>query len=453
VRRLLLAVLLALAAATQALAHASLVAADPADGAVMPRPPAAATLRFNEAVSPLVMRLIGPGGGSVTLHDVTAQNAIVRIVLPPALEPGTHILSWRVVSADGHPVGGAVTFSVGAPSAAPAARSDAATGLHAAIWAAKLVLYVGLLAGVGGAFFRTWIGEAPAGAAGPYIILLLVSGLVALPLSVGLQGLDALDLPLAALRRQAVWIEGLQTAYGATAIVAAFALLIALLTLAAASGPARALSLCALLAAGIALSLSGHAGTAPPQLVSRAALAVHGVCAAFWIGALLPLAIDLRRAASCGVTLARFSRAIPLPLLLLVMSGAWLMLVQLDRIAALWDTPYGQVLACKLALVVLLLVLAAFNRYALTPRLAHGDGTAARTLTGSIAAELVLVVAILALVALWRFTPPPRALALTAPISLHLHGDRAMAEITIARTAGQGLELQILDGAFAPLAA
>src|SRR5262249_56049045 len=57
-------------------------------------------------------------------------------------------------------------------------------------------------------------------------------------------------------------------------------------------------------------------------------------------------------------------------------------------------------------------------------------------------------------VALWRFTPPPRALAVAAPISLHLHGEKAMAEIEIERDGeAAGVRLLLLDGAFRPLAA
>jgi copper transport protein len=55
-------VLISLAQARGADAHASLTKAEPADGAVIAAPPAALTLTFNEAVSPLVVRLIGPDG-------------------------------------------------------------------------------------------------------------------------------------------------------------------------------------------------------------------------------------------------------------------------------------------------------------------------------------------------------------------------------------------------------
>jgi copper transport protein len=62
---------------------------------------------------------------------------------------------------------------------------------------------------------------------------------------------------------------------------------------------------------------------------------------------------------------------------------------------------------------------------------------------------------ILGLVALWRFTPPPRALVVDAPVSVHVHGEKAMAEIEIERAQQQSphASVLVLDGAFQPLAA
>src|SRR5438093_792497 len=70
-------------------------------------------------------------------------------------------------------------------------------------------------------------------AASAWIAAIVAAGLIALPVSVGLQGLDALALPLFGLTQKAVWAEGLQTAYGSTAIVAACALFAGLFSLAA----------------------------------------------------------------------------------------------------------------------------------------------------------------------------------------------------------------------------
>jgi copper transport protein len=452
----LLVVAAALAAvlihAPAAWAHATLVRAEPADRAVIAASPASLRLTFNEPVSPLAFRLFGPDGAPVALPAPVSENETVTIAAP-LLRQGTHLLSWRVISADGHPVGGAFTFSVGAPSAQPAAPGVSDPLVRAAIWVARVAIYLGLFVGLGGAFFRAWIADPQSRAADGLMRAALAAGLVAVVLSVGLQGLDVLDLPLADLSRAAAWQAGLRTSYGMTAVVAACALIAGMVSLAARSnGTARALALAALMGMGLALAFSGHASTAEPRLLNRPAVFVHAVGVAFWVGALLPL-IALTRSARALEAFARFSRVIPAPLVLLIGSGAWLAVVQLGRFDALWTTDYGVVLTGKLVLVFVLLALAGANRFWLTPRLNAPD--AGNALRLSIAAELMLALVILALVASWRFTPPPRALAAVGTVSVHVHGDKAMAEVEFAqhRPRGADVRILVLDGAFAPLAA
>ena len=42
----------------------------------------------------------------------------------PSLAPGSYRVEWRIVSADGHPVSGALTFSIGEPSQGAAVPGD-----------------------------------------------------------------------------------------------------------------------------------------------------------------------------------------------------------------------------------------------------------------------------------------------------------------------------------------
>src|SRR5262249_9120182 len=181
-----LACLAASAQSSAALAHASIVRSEPSDRAVVAQSPAELRLTFNEPVSPLVFRLVSPTGETVEVKHVTGENATVTVVPPGALARGTHLLSWRVISADGHPVGGTVTFSVAAPSGAapglPRLQTD--RPLRWAIWAAKLVLYVGLFGGIGGAFYAAWIATEPLSPrTGKCITAALDCGLVATVIS------------------------------------------------------------------------------------------------------------------------------------------------------------------------------------------------------------------------------------------------------------------------------
>jgi len=420
-----------LLAVSPARAHATLVASEPADGAVLATAPSRMTLRFNEPVSPLVLRLGAPDGKAAAVQATQERESSLAIALTQGLAQGTHLLSWRVVSLDGHPIGGTVMFSIGAPSASPAAQSTGDPAVSAALWSLKIIFYAGLAVGVGGSFFLAWLAPGIPGDGRFIVATTLVAGLVTTLLLVGLQGADALELPLFGLASRIAWETGLGTSFGKTAIAAAIALFAALFTLDARSRNPRHLSLLAMAAAGLALALSGHASAAAPQWLTRPSVFAHAVSVMFWVGALVPLAAIMRNEAA-GAVLTRFSLVIPFAVAALVVSGAALAVVQVEQPAALLTTAYGQILCAKLALVSLLLALAAWNRFHLTPAVMSGAESSRRTLARSIKIEIAIVLVIVGLVAAWRFTPPPRAVAIASarPALVHIHSAAAMADVT-----------------------
>jgi copper transport protein len=189
--------------------------------------------------------------------------------------------------------------------------------------------------------------------------------------------------------------------------------------------------------------------------MTRPAVFLHSMSVAFWVGALPPLAAALRDRAGRS-ELARFSTAIPLPFTALVMSGLLLAIVQVRQLDALCSTSYGLVLCGKLVAVAALLALAAMNRR-LTPRVTAGDAASTRRLVQSIQFELAIVAVILGFVAIWRFTSPPRSLlaAATEALHIHIHTDKAMADLQISPTGTEGKQIMIslLNGQFGPLPA
>jgi len=388
-----------------------------------------------------------------------ANDARLMIPLPEGLTVGTYLLSWRVISADGHPVGGALTFSVVHRSARPpTSELDLDHRLRWALLAAKLMLYVGLCVGIGGTFYAAWVAIEPQSLRTRTLITTtLTCGFLAAVMSVGLQGVDALGLPLPEVKEPRVWASGLAASYGLSAVIAAAALIVGLVTLRTSAKYGRLFSLLALLGAGAALATSGHASAAEPQFLTRPAVFAHVVAVAFWIGALVPLAVAMGLPPRRPAELMRFSRAIPIALLVTVATGIALAVIQVKRLDAFWTTNYGLVLSAKLGAVAVLLALAAVNRYALTPRVVRGNRTAARRLAGSSVAEVLIALVVFGLVASWRFTPPPRALlaAAEAAVHLHIHTDRAMADVTIEpeRTGSRQITVTVLDSQFGPLAA
>src|ERR1035437_6701734 len=203
--------------ASGASAHASLVSTEPGDGSVLALAPKTVQLRFNEAVTPAVIGLIDATGRARDDATVRAVGQTIVITLPENLPRGTQVISYRVISEDGHPVAGSMVFSIGAATAAAALPTNAGS-VNGLIWLARIGVYLGLLAGVGGAFFGAWI--APARAGSSAIVAALIVGLFSAAASLGLQGLDLLDLTLGGIVTSAPWKAALATTVGPSLLIA-----------------------------------------------------------------------------------------------------------------------------------------------------------------------------------------------------------------------------------------
>ena len=451
-RLCVLAALIIFAATLQALAHAALISSQPADRAVLASSPDRFILIFNEPVTPLRLQLIDNRGEAMPLTNVVQHNMSLILRAPVPLGQGTHALSWRVVSADGHPVAGTLVFSVGQPDTTTPILDNGDAKLRTAVWLVRAAIFAALFFGNGGAFFANWIGRPLPGRAANAIAALCAVGFVLLPVSIGLQGLDALGLPLSAFFTLEPWNAGFATTYGKTALIAQAALLLALIALLARGALARVASLTALAGVGFALAASGHAAAAAPQALMRPAVWLHAVAVTLWIGSLYPLRTLLR--AGPDPALPRFSRAIPWVIVALLVSGVTLAVVQLARVDALWTTNYGWILSIKLVLVALFLALAAANRFWLTAQVENGDPVARTQLRYSMALEITLAVLIFALVAGWRFTPPPRSIPQEPQAEfVHFHANHVMADVTLTpgRAGRSTGELMMRDERYQPV--
>lgn len=363
---LVLALTALLARPALALAHPQLVEAEPANSSVTPEAPRVLRLRFNETVAPLVVQLIAPDGRAVEGVAVSGHNGTVEVV-PPAgasLPSGTYVLSWRVVSGDGHTIDGSVVFSVGAPGARPPVIEATNTGDRAvriASWLTCLMLYAGLFFGVGGAAFVALL-KTSRGAGAPaqeVITLSLAVGFVSVWFGVGLKGIDALGTSLGGLGRPAA-----SRAFVTTAALAALALFAAWASLMAkAAVVAQGLRLGALAVVSASLAATGNASAAELQWLTRPALFVHAAGIAFWIGALPPLAALLARSGEAArAVMLGFSRLILPVVMAIVLTGIAPIAVEVETPNALNGTDYGRVLLLKLVLLAMQFGLAGFNR-------------------------------------------------------------------------------------------
>ena len=233
------------------------------------------------------------------------------------------------------------------------------------------MIYLGLFVGIGGASFIALIAQTRPlpGRTETWIAGAMVGGLMASVVSLGLQGLDGLALPLTQLWRPDVWMSGLATSYGWTALVAAAAMLLGLASLRATKPALVGLcASCALAGAGFALALSGHAATAGPSCSAGR----RSSCMASASRSGSDRCFRWRRSCATGGRgegeLARFSRLIPLPLAVLIATGAIWPGCSSIAPTRCGRPSYGEVLSGKLAAVLALLGLAAANRFVLVPR-------------------------------------------------------------------------------------
>jgi copper transport protein len=401
--------------------HAVLLESQPADGAILSDSPREIMLRFNEPVAPLFLRLVGSDGMAVAQESAArAEGDTVRMALRESLPTGTYIASFRVISIDSHPVAGSLLFLVGKSTRAPLIAPDlpAERNTSIAAGAIRAVFVFLLLLSSGGVLALGMVAGFASGAVERSRRIMTGATWAALLigiLSVGVTGCRLLGEPLTALLDPAPWRTGAGSSLGRSLIIAGAGLIALLVCL-----PRLDQSTCRAVAAGGALvaiasfGFTGHASTAAPAWLMAPVVAIHALCAAFWLGSLHPLLTALRfePPGSAHAIFTRFSTIAVAAVALLVAVGVVIAAVQIERVEMLWASTYGRILSAKLGMAVLLLVVAAHNKWWATPFLVTDHASAGRRLRLAIHSEYALFAIILALTgALGQIEPPRAALA------------------------------------------
>ncbi|MCD2195998.1 copper resistance protein CopC [Actinomycetospora endophytica] len=373
-------------AAVPASAHAMLDRTSPGADTVVARAPGTVSVTFSEAVT------VVPGSVRVydgALHEVDTGAAAhvdgdpttVGVGVEPALAAGTYTVTWRVVSADSHPVSGGFRFSVGhpGPTAAPPPPESGGGAAGALLAVARFVEYVGLAA-VGGAAVLVALRGAGAdvevqrrarrGVVAGWWALLVGTALALL-----LQGPDAAGVGLGSVLDPTVLATAVDSPTGGLLLArlvlvlvagAAGRRLVAAVPVAEAPPPAgerAVLVTVALVAAAATFSASGHAGVDAPVVLGLAVDLAHLTAMSLWIGGLVVLLLALRRRAEATIlapvaaVLPRFSRGAQIAVGVIVATGLYQTWRDVVEPGALVTTTYGWLLIAKVAAVVVLLVL------------------------------------------------------------------------------------------------
>jgi copper transport protein len=381
-------------------------------------------LRFDEPVETAF--------GAIRVYDSRAQRVDAgkverpsgkeaRVQLERRLARGTYTATWRVVSADGHPVSGAFVFHVGAPGANPAgvAAQVLGSGTPKSVTVAFTIvraLDFLLLLLVGGGTLMLVVGlkRAPTEARSRLSRLLAAyaGGLAVIALAgIVLQGGKAGGFGLREALSWDVISSVLETRFGEVwAAQAGLAIAVAILFVAGQE-------VVALVPAALLLltpSASGHASVSGG--LALVADVAHVTAAAVWVGGLAALVLALLWAGTERWELAvtavpRFSLLAVGAVSVLLVSGTTSGYLQVRALRGLWETTYGQLLLVKITLVLPLLALGLYNNRRAVPRLRARLATAAeRTrFLRTAAAELALMVAIVSVTAVLVSEPPARA--------------------------------------------
>lgn len=395
--------------APAASAHAQLVSVTPADGSVLDTQPPSVVLEFNEAVQPnadeTTLMMADRTPIPVTVSEGGAR---IEITIDPSLTlaDGTYVLGWVVRSADSHRIAGALQFHIGAPSPGVVTDDLIATLSEGSTvpLTARVAWYSAALAAVVafGAVVVGWLmsrgpsaptasdskvpptGALPALAAVGSLAAVTSGLFVAISMgdSATWWQFGVLLLGGVLVSFGALWAPGVVPLVGSVVLVGAFA-------------------------------LSGHSRTATPVWMSTASDVVHLVAAGVWGGGIIAMLVALRslvgQPGRRADLVARFSLVAGGALAAISVTGtllAW-------RIRGSWgdvfEGEYGRLLLMKLAAVVVIVALGAFNRFRLVGRV--DDEQTAGLLRRTMLGEAVVIVVVIGITAVMSTTPPVTAAA------------------------------------------
>jgi copper transport protein len=413
---------------TAASAHATLESSSPADGQSVLTSPSEIRITFSEAVTTI------SGGLSVLDADgktVDVGNSEVvggRTLVAPiseTLSDGTYVATYRVLSADGHPVSGSLLFAVGAGaldrSAQPSSSGDRLWEIIGGI--SRFIMYLAALIAAGVAFFLAFIHDraedrwriVPFVRIGSILALLSAIGIVmsqaALLTGKGAGAVTNSNVLRDVLNQHLGWslallMIGLAAIHLSTDI------------------PKKVVSKSLALSGGLAVTVSfavwGHATELSPTAISLAADAIHATAAALWLGGLvgLVMVLSLRTPETVRATagiIGRFSRMAFWSVIALTLAGLTLTITGSNAsLNSILTTTWGQLVLAKIGLTLIVVLIAAWNRRTLVPSLTsptENTGELAvrwATLRRTIRAEALLLVAVIALTAIVVNVPPAR---------------------------------------------
>lgn len=444
-----LLVLWGLVAAPGASAHAVVISTNPADGSLLATAPSQVSIVFSEAVELQLgaLRVFAPDGSRADVGSAghpAGHADTASIGLRPNLKDGTYVVSWRVISADSHPVHGGFTFSIGTTSAPAAAGSAAAPAGDKTVGVlfgiARWLAFLGFALLVGPAFLA--LAGAPkllrqkrarrVIAAGWFTLLL---GTVA---ALFLQGPYGAGFGLGKVFDGDVLQATMHTRLGTAlawrlVLLGAAGVLVSWLVTRLADAPKRSRLIAgaagAVLAVGMAVTWAAvdHSGVGDQVALALPVDVTHLLAMAVWVGGLTALTVAIlwqprRKAADASEAetgsgaaaeslseddaldaIRRFSPVAFTAVIVLAASGFYQGWRQVRTWDALTTTDYGRLLLIKVSLFAVMVALGFLARRRLQARKPDLP-----TLRRSVAAEFGIALVVLAVTSVLVESQPAR---------------------------------------------
>lgn len=402
-------------------AHAVLMDSAPKSREQLDAAPKEVSVTFNESVGPVFFRVLDQSGREVGAPgEIRLEGPKMVMPLGEPLPNGTYVMTYRVISADTHPVGATIVFSVGEPiadaGALSAAQAQASSPWTWVVAANRWILYAAMLVAAGSALFLVLFSVPPA-VVNPTVALAraaTLAGAVAYVVAIGAGGAEMQLAGAGALFEATTWSRGLASTLLPSAVLGVPAMLLLWWALGRSREAPSSIALTAGAGAAIASFLvTGHAATAAPVWLMATMVGLHLLATAFWMGALFPLqrAAGALGAVEAGALMNRFSRFGVVAVAATMLSGMVISWVQLDGPANLLGNDYGESLLRKLVIVAIVIGVALYNKFRLTPALERGEAGSTARIRRSIRVEYALYVVVVGAAMSLTLPTPPRATA------------------------------------------
>ncbi len=427
-------------------AHSQVTGTIPSNGQTVAESPKQVEVVFNETVigAPDALKVFNSETKRVDKANAKVVNGNQLVLDLDQLSPGGYVMTWRVVSADSHPVRGAVSFQVGsgdvAETKALAERifnaDESSTGAAVGYAVVRFLAFAALAISLG---LIVFVALTRSNDATLVRVVHWALGILALA-GIGelaFQGLLATDGGFASLLSKDPWQAVFRSHFGWLILIRTVA---AILSLAFIDDILRALTKNArqesaksrtapmwavisviAIAFVVTTMMARHAPSGRLPAVGIVADVVHIAASSLWLGGLLALVITVLRTRGSQAqydverktaVLHHFSTLATACVILIAVSGLVQGWRQIGTFDALFDDTYGILVAIKAVLFGLMIGFASFGRTRIRYELEKdGDVSALKSVRIQTAFEVFVAVAILCVTAVLVSAEPPKQAA------------------------------------------